>query len=486
MRTIAAAMWVLLAAPPVWGGALRSEGGFFRDGTGGVVLLRGVNVAGNSKVPPFRPIGDAALFDPLPRWGLDVVRLLFTWEAYEPQPGSYDEDYLAYYVRTAQAAAARGLWVVVDFHQDAFSRAALSGCGEGFPAWALPPTVVPATPDNGAACVDWGSRMIGNPGVKAAWDAFYADTNGARSRYLLMIARVASALAAEPAVVGYDLLNEPGGDERTQIGPLYEDAARALRAVDPSAIIFVSPVNLTSAGNATELARPSFDNFAYAPHIYDPAVVLLGEWRGDDESTFFAQMTGTARAWGVPLFVGEYGAPPSTVEVQGYLGAIGRQLDLGLASGAQWAYTPGWTPSAKDGWNLEDFSVVDDTGTLRANFRPRPFARRIAGTPTALTVSDEADATKNAMQLGWQHDPAAGTTELFAPAAWFGGKVAVEADGDVTCASDGEVVRCQAPTAGDKRVRVVAPRPVCGLTGMEGLFLVLAVRLSRRTARRSW
>jgi endoglycosylceramidase len=460
--------------------ALHADGPFFRDDAGGVVILRGADVAGNAKVPPFRAITADGQLDPLPKWGMNVVRLLFTWEAYEPAPGSYDDAYLAYYEGVVDAAAARGLWVVVDFHQDAFSRAALGGCGEGFPQWALPPAVTPAVPDNGPACADWGQRMLGDPDLKTTWDAFYADSNGARTRYLAMIARVAAALRDRPAVVGYDLLNEPGGDERTQIGPLYEDAARAVRAVHPAAMVFVSPANITSAGDATNLVRPTFDNFAYAPHYYDPTLILFHGWQGSDESAAFTEMTGTARAWGVPLFLGEWGAPPSVDEVGGYLGAIGRQLDLALASAAQWAYTPGWTAAAKDGWDVEDFSIVDDSGATRANFRARPFARRIAGTPTALVVGDEADAKKNAMQLSWTNDPAAGATELFAPAAWFGGAVEVSADGDVSCARDGDLVRCTSATSGAKAVRVAAPAPRCGLTGLEAIALVAILRRRRR------
>lgn len=460
-------------------GALHADGAFFRDDAGAVVLLRGVDVAGNSKVPPFRPIDGAAL-DPLPGWGLDVVRLLFTWEAFEPQPGQYDDGYLAWYEGIVDAAAARGLYVVVDFHQDAYSRYALGGCGEGFPSWALPPTVTPAVPDNGAACASWGQRMLGDAGLEACWDAFYADSDGARTRYLAMVGRVAAALAGRPMVIGYDLLNEPGGDEATQLAPLIADAAAAVRAADPTAMIFVSPGALTSAGNDTRLPRPTFGDFAYAPHYYDPTIFLFHAWQGSDEHDAFATMSATAAAWGAPLFVGEFGAPPSTDEVAGYLDALYAQLDLALASGAQWAFTPGWTPAARDGWNQEDFSIVDDSGALRANFRPRPYAQRIGGTPTALAVSDDADASKRTLVLAWHADAAAGDTLIYAPTAWFGGATEVTVDGDAGCARDGDTVRCHA-AAGDARVTVAAPRRRCGLTGAEALLVLAALR--RRRAR---
>ena len=107
---------------------------------------------------------------------------------------------------------------MVDFHQDAYSRYSIGGCGEGFPKWTLPPSVTPATPDNSAACTNWGSRELGDD-MKSAFGAFYADSTGARTRYLAMLGTVAAALADEPGVLGYDLLNEPF-DRPAQISPL--------------------------------------------------------------------------------------------------------------------------------------------------------------------------------------------------------------------------------------------------------------------------
>ncbi len=58
----------------------------------------------------------------------------------------------------------------------------------------------------------------------------------------------AETFADNPGVIGYDILNEPYGDEETEIGPLYEDAAKRIRKYDKKAILFIEPqVRATSS-----------------------------------------------------------------------------------------------------------------------------------------------------------------------------------------------------------------------------------------------
>jgi hypothetical protein len=135
--TLAAA----LAAPrPATAGAgvTAGPGRWFKDAGGRTLILRGVNIAADAKLPNFQPVTDLAALDALPARGVSVARLLFTWEAYEPAPGAYDGAYMAYIKSIMARLHALGILTIVDMHQDAFARSLGKGCGDGFPGWAVP------------------------------------------------------------------------------------------------------------------------------------------------------------------------------------------------------------------------------------------------------------------------------------------------------------------------------------------------------------
>ncbi len=206
---------------------------------------------------------------------------------------------------------------------------------------------------------------------------------------------------------------------------------------------------------------------------------LFHGWQGSDESAAFTEMSGQAPTWGVPLFLGEWGAPPSTDELAGYLDAIRTQLDRGAGVVGAVGLHAGLDADGQGRLEHRGLSASSTTrGALRPNFQLRPYARRIAGTPTALTVTDETDAEEE--RAGARAGPTIrrrATTEIFAPVAWFGGSVQIDADGDVKCTRAGDVVSCTAASAGKKSVRIAAPSSRCGLTGLEA---ILAARVGQR------
>lgn len=441
---------------------LRVVARHFVDPDGRVVLLRGVNLGGDGKLPPFPTPDDPALLDRLTELGFNAIRLPFIWEAYEPELGRYDESYLARLVAVAASAWARGLYVIVDIHQDGFARTLCFGCGAGFPLWAVSPRATPHPPDSSGYKV-WALLELMDPGVHRSFADFYADTYGVRARYLAMLGRVAGAFAAVPGVVGYDPLNEPWGDEQREIAPLYRDAATALRARHPTAILFLEGRGPTATGFRTRLPHPGLDNIAFAPHYYQPLAIVWEDGGGRTAliDWGFGRMEAKAGEWGVPLLVGEFGIPGGARRAGDYIDYHYDRLDAALASAMQWTVSPGWSPQTGDGWNGEDFSLLDSAGRPRPNYRPRPYPSRVAGEPVRFRF--EATAAPRGgprLEFVWSHRPGLGPTEIVVPAGLFppGSRPRAEPS-DATCLWDPSrrLLTCDAPRPATIRVLLESP-----------------------------
>ncbi len=442
---------------------LRVSGRHFVDRQGRVVILRGVNLTGDSKVPPFSPNAGPADLDLMRDLGFNVIRLLFLWEAYEPVPGVYNDVYANEIRAVVEAARERGISTIIDFHQDGFSRFASRGAGDGFPHWAVSPRGRISKPDNGLACKNWAILMATDPTTHKSFADFFSDRHGVRTRYLSMVGRVAGIFAHSPGVIGYDLLNEPWGDERADLAPLYRDAARAIHAAHPSAILFVEGHLSTNCGIKTRLPRPDFGPVAYAPHYYRPITVVLGRWHGTTlgMNRAFTNMTETVREWDTPLFLGEFGVCAESVRAGDYIDAVYDRLDASLASGAQWNYTPRWNAQMKDGWNAEDFNIIHPSGEHRPNFRPRPYPRATSGTPLRFRYEDRGPSGgPRRLEFVWNHVPDRGETEIFVPNSLFPAGTIIE------CQASGvswhrdpvrQLLVCRAATAMTIYLRVTAP-----------------------------
>ena len=437
-------------AQPCWAhlkrGKLCAEKGQFWNEKGQVVELRGVNVAGTSKTPPFLPLPksagityppppekaahfftdntDVRQLDYLEASGFNIIRLLFVWEAYEPEPGVTDDSYLRMFDLIASEAWKRGIYTIIDFHQDAFSRWVDYGCGEGFPHWALGPKLTTFNPRNDALCANWMAMAFTDlNGVQRAFADFYsgAAPNQLRAHYVKLFATLAERFRKVPGVIGYDILNEPFSYTfDNDLKELYRDTGEAIWNADPGAILFLEPDLLTDTNGKANLPKP-FDtsrNIAYAPHFYDPAIMGQKKYSGPATSQqAFTSMRSFAASWDAPLFLGEFGAPAVAVGASDYIALIYDLLDGGQSgappvSGAQWVYSPGWTPEKFDGWDTENFSIVDTQGPRTQLFVPRAYTRVVSGLPTKQVV------TITSIHLEWTNAPAkSNQTVLFVPSS---------------------------------------------------------------------
>ncbi len=236
---------------------IKAKGKWLKDEHGRTVLLRGVNLGGSSKVPR-TPDGATHIrqgfFDhrdvsfvgrPFPleeadehlmrlrAWGFTTVRLLVTWEAIEHAgPGVYDRAYLDYLCWLVERAEEHGLQVIIDPHQDVWSR--FSG-GDGAPGWTLELAGMDIRRfgQTGAALVH---QIEGDPLPRMSWPTnanrfacatmftlFFGGNDFAphlkvdgtpiqeylQSHFIGAMRQVAYRLRRLTNVVGYETMNEP-------------------------------------------------------------------------------------------------------------------------------------------------------------------------------------------------------------------------------------------------------------------------------------
>jgi endoglycosylceramidase len=331
------------------------------DDLGRTVLLRGVNVNGlgdyyqeATDLPATLPLTEHDIADIAAR-GFDVIRLILSWSAIEPSPGHVDRAYLDRIARVVGWARAHDVYVLLDLHQDAWGKAVGTPDSitcpaplepavgwDGAPAWA---TALAGT----AATCRLAQREV-SVAVQASFTALYADLlgTGLQGHLAASWAAVARRFADEPAVAGYDLLNEPnpglaaGVDDYVLLGPLYGRLLSAIRSAESTArdgfehIGFFEPAVVTGSlpvpGPLPSLAGDG--NLVYAPHLYQESIGLLP---GTIEDGFQAAATAAA-AYGTTFFSGEWGWFGDPAADQSKLERYAAQEDAHLVGGTWWQW----------------------------------------------------------------------------------------------------------------------------------------------------
>jgi len=231
--------------------------GRFVDGAGRQVILHGINVQEKSKAKNYLSWHGPEQFAAMREWGFNCVRLLISWDGLEPAPGKYDETYLAGVDQRIAWAKEQGLYVLLDMHQDLYG----VKFGNGAPLWA---TLDEGKPHVAGGAV-WSDAYLTSAAVQTAFDNFWAnkpgpDGVGIQDRFALAWRYVAQRYADEPAVLGYDLLNEPFLGSRAPGAYLLafaKAAALLAPAQDPAAVTVAGLVQQWSgvAGRAALMQR---------------------------------------------------------------------------------------------------------------------------------------------------------------------------------------------------------------------------------------
>ncbi|MFJ9324602.1 cellulase family glycosylhydrolase [Streptomyces globisporus] len=295
----------LTVAPKI--GATGKQTWAFRDAFGREVVLRGFNVAGSAKLPengflPFRNQGDAANSAQAMRdqTGANAIRFLLFWEGVQPQPDRIDKNYLDSAAKQIGEFTSRGIYVLVDWHQDLFSAHAFDKdswfTGSGAPKWVIDGGGYPN--ENCGPCPLWAQNMMTNDAVrKPAYDFWRnrkittsAGTVAVQDAYLnqarAAMTHLRTVLPSNSfdKIVGVDPFNEPfdGGLDGAQgavweknfLMPFYQ---RFRSAMDESGwdrkLAFVEPLVFWNTGFLEQGGLTGVDplgpRFVFNSHYYD-------------------------------------------------------------------------------------------------------------------------------------------------------------------------------------------------------------------------
>ncbi len=391
------------------------------DDRGRTLTLRGWNVEDKANR------GEEALsaiterhFRDLRANGFNFARLLVFWDDLEPTRGRYSERYLRRIERILDWAREHRVHVLIDAHQDVFGPAFGH---RGIPEWATRTDGLPFTPNPD----DWFSEYF-QPAVQRAFTHLYEDPDLQRAQ-AAMWQVLAARFGRHPAVIGYDLINEPMGElregedlptaarriEAQHLTPMYNRLARAVRAKDRDTWLFVEPTPIVGEGVPTGLGRIEDRRTVYAPHFYNTAMEAGADY--DPEAgwieAYEAAVTAYPARYRMPVVVGEWGPLNNALPNMGrfYRDAVDSLNRYGSGwAGYVWCYGGG-------------YCAVDERGRFRTNkeLTATPYAPAVAG----AVRSDTYDADTRTYRLAYRASARPGVTELSLPPSSRGWRVTV-------------------------------------------------------------
>lgn len=421
---------------------------FIVDACGRVVILRGVNVEASAKGEvqadrhlPATDVDDQAT---LATWGWNTVRFLVFWGAIEPEPGKYDEAYLDEVQTWLDWYADHGVHVVLDMHQDLYGWLVN---GNGAPDWAVDTGGLTVKPiEEGQPWFLQGA----DPAVQAAYQSFWNPSDGdtrLQDHYMDTLAQLVERFADHPAVIGFDVMNEPSfanGDLAATLAIQGDAAAgrfvnenltdfmnrgiEAVRSVDQNTWVFIQPTSLLNAfpyaGDLTEAditdPRDGPPRIVYAGHLYEQSVHDGGGYAEDSTyvETWRGLRTAEAAELNAALWIGEWGGTPDQDRMGEYIAEVTTMADEEMVGWAWWSWDPGgWSPVEGDG----------ETPSANGEDLLRVQPRAIAGTPSAFSW----DAAGSVFEMSWEERAdAVGDTEIAVPARLFGDGIEVVLDGE--------------------------------------------------------
>ncbi len=329
---------------------LHAQGMDIADASGHVVTLQGINLGGwlveEMWMQPFTtkpPAGSA--FAPIK----DHVSL---WSTVEKRFGPSGKDRVQ--------TAFRSAWI----NESDFERLHAAG----FNCVRLPFLASLVTEPNGLHWLDQAVAWAGANGIYVILDMHGAP--GSQSdqghtgqadlnRFFRDPANITQAEAVwtqiarryrdNPAVAGYDMLNEPTGTPNSDTLYVVQDRLyRAIRAGDPNHLIFIED-GYTGIQWMPFPAPAGWKDVAYSVHYYD-----FNAKSADDQqqtvSAFVATVQQEQSRRQIPYYIGEYGLEPHGTSA--VLSDLVQSLAAKHLSSSLWTYKVAWAGGGQSLWSL--------------------------------------------------------------------------------------------------------------------------------------
>jgi endoglycosylceramidase len=363
-------------------------GRWITDAQGRVVILHGLNMV--SKRAPYTPAADgfgAAAAATLADNGFDVVRLGIIYAAVEPRPGKFDLRYLRSIASTVALLARRGVYSLLDFHQDQMAE---EFGGEGFPTWSVETDGLPVKK------YPFPSGYLDSKALNRAFANFWADKPGPggvglQERYAAAWQRVARQFATGPLarwVLGYDLFNEPwpaDGTTDATLASFYAKVVAGIRSVDRRHLIWYEPNVLFDFGTPTKVPPLADGGLGMSFHDYclgNPKTNPAG--CAATERKVVANALAHSRSTRVALMMTEFGATDNYVDLR----RVVRIADARQLPWIEWAYCgcgdpTGTVPPSTEALVFDPAKPGTGANVNVAKLKvlAEPYPRLVAGTP---------------------------------------------------------------------------------------------------------
>ncbi|MGO9527920.1 MAG: cellulase family glycosylhydrolase [Verrucomicrobiia bacterium] len=252
--------------------------------------------------------------------GMNYVRVPFWWGDVQTLSGAWRGDAFDRMDWVVSNAWQRGLYTILDLH--------------------------------GAPGGQNSSESTGQQNQNQYW-----TSSSDQNQTAIIWSNVAAHFAGNPAVAGYDLINEPSGaPTQTAIWSAYNSLYQTVRAVDTNHMIMMEGTWTGTGTNGESLnwqwdvlpnpTQYNWSNVVYEMHSYPGTNSLSGEEAEADKQVSDFQ---NHQSWNVPCLIGEFNCYGTTNAWPYFV----QQFDTNNMSWSVWSYKA-IHGSPPDGWGLYD------------------------------------------------------------------------------------------------------------------------------------